>query len=136
GYESHTLSIEEESEQENPIRIELEEAVTPLAEVKLNHFNLSGELRKDAPQIQTFDQTKVGIAHFNGKKFTQSERRLYSASSGSLNYLLNAITGELKILRKMVEYEKEENKKDRMFNLLKKDFFTEELKLEEDQIEN
>lgn len=136
GYENYELTILEEEEQENPMKIELVEAVNTLAEVKLNHFNLTGDLLKDAPQIQTFDQTKVGIRHFEGKKFTQGERRLYTATSSSIDHLINAITGRLKILRKLLEYEKLEGEKEHVFNLLKKDFFTDELNLPEDQIEN
>jgi|SRR5690625_1945147 len=61
GFENHTIIITDSVLKNQPVEIQLETAVNLLEEVKLSNFNLSGDLVRDAAQIEYFDQTEVGI---------------------------------------------------------------------------
>ncbi len=135
GYKNKQMIISDSIIENSPIEVILEEDVNILKEVKISNYNLSGDLTKDASQIRAFDQTKVGIPHYQGKKMTQTEKRLYTASSTSLDYLINVLSGKIKQLEKMRKFEKLENKKDNIFQLLDQSFFEEHLALSEENIE-
>lgn len=93
------------------INITLEERINELSEVILGKI-LTGDLGSD---ITTFEEKPalnfwdVGIPGYKGKPKTQSERRLYEATTGAgiipLNPILNAISGRTKKLKKRVKLE-------------------------------
>ena len=79
-----------------------------LDEFELKKHNLKGLLSidlKSVPKDNTpkVDAISLGLPNANGKKLTQIERKLYTATSSSgglpLNLLLNVISGRLRLLK-------------------------------------
>src|SRR5690625_1725534 len=97
---------------------------------------ITGDLTKDAAQIEYFEQSKVGIPFNTGRKFTQAERRLFTASATPVDYLLNVISGRMKMLKQLLKYEKIEGEKEQLNRMFEKDFFVRELEIPEELIDN
>src|SRR5699024_4976329 len=135
GYKNKYVIISDSIIDNSPIEIILEEEINVLSEVKLSSYNLSGDLAKDASQIEAFNQTKVGITRYQGRKMTQTQKRLYTASSSSLDYLLNVLSGRIKQLKKLEKNEKLEKTKMKIHQLLDETFFEKHLNLPEENIE-
>jgi hypothetical protein len=91
--------------------INLEEKINELDEVVVGKI-LTGDLNSDIDnsnlkrEINFYD---LGIPGYTGKLKTQSERRLYEATSGggiiALNPILNAISGRTKMLKERIRLE-------------------------------
>lgn len=136
GYENYELKVTDSVLENIPITIKLEEAVNFLSEVNISNNNLTGDLEKDAAQVDYFDQTKVGIPFSKKKKFTRAERKIHAASTGSIDFLYSVISGEMKMLKRMREYEKQERKKENIQTMFDEDLFVEELLIPKELIEN
>lgn len=136
GFENYELIVTDSVLDNAPIEIKLKEAVNFLDEVKISNNNLTGDLKKDAAKMDYFDQSEIGFPLSNKRKFTQVERRLYTASSTSVDYLINVLSGRMKMLKRMLEYEKLENKKEHIQNMFEEDFFVNELLIPKELIEN
>ncbi|WP_299396148.1 hypothetical protein [uncultured Gelidibacter sp.] len=97
------------------VTVNLEELVNALDEVVVGKI-LTGDLMSDLnnaplkPQVNFYN---LGIPGYTGKPKTQSERRLYEATSGGgfipLNPILNAISGRTKELKNQVKLERLDN---------------------------
>lgn len=80
--------------------------------------------------VRNITAKSLGIVPKNQKEYTPMERRLQTASTGGpVGLVANLITGQKKMLKKAVEYEKYERDADKLLNLLTKDFFQFTLKI-------
>lgn len=57
------------------------------------------------PNINAKD---LGIINYEPKRYTQAQRRLYTANSGILDFLLNWFSGRTRMLKKGIEIEKKQ----------------------------
>lgn len=119
------------------VEIYLVEKNNLLQEVVINPYGLTGNLEKDANNMPsyTFDYKAAGMLPPK-KPRTQSERRLYTATSASVDYLLNTINGRIKKLRKLNEWSKLDELKADIQQKIPEDYFTSNLEIPEKYIED
>ncbi len=106
------LIISKEILDRKTVLVLLEEAINTLDQVTIGKV-LSGDLMSDIknvdgkPPVNFYD---LDIPGYTGKLATQSERRLYEATTGAgiipLNPIINAITGRTKRLKEHIQHEK------------------------------
>ena len=137
-FEAQTVTITKEVIESKSLKIYLVEQVNQLNEVTVGN-KLTGDLLKDInniegkPPINFYD---VGIPGYTGKVATQSERRLAQAGefkpsmlvgillgSGSLDPIINGLSGRTKMLKSRVNIEEREDLMQRIKGRLGKDFF-------------
>ncbi|PWA04162.1 hypothetical protein [Flavobacterium psychrotolerans] len=75
----------------------------------------------------------LGILVKSAKKYTPAERRLYAASGG-ISGIINSLNGNIKILKKDIEIEKQHNIKDNLTTFFSDDFYINQLKIPKDYI--
>ncbi|OIQ22553.1 MAG: hypothetical protein BM557_00775 [Flavobacterium sp. MedPE-SWcel] len=74
-----------------------------LITVSLQSYELEGvTLEKN----RVIDEVSLGLVPADQKQYTAAEKRLFTATSGILEPLINAITGRTKMLKKALEIEK------------------------------
>ena len=121
--------------------IRLEIKVNNLEEVVVRPYNLSGNLTDDIKMANTDDVingVKLGLPNATFKMPTQSQRRLYEATSGGgipLNPIINAITGYTKKLKNRVKLEEKEDRLDETMGSIEKELYINHLKIPEEYIE-
>ncbi|MEO8773312.1 MAG: hypothetical protein ABI263_03965 [Gelidibacter sp.] len=98
----------------------LEELINALDEVVVGKI-LTGDLMSDITNAElkpNLDFYNLGIPGYTGKLKTQSERRLYEATSGGglvpIGLIVNAITGRTKRLKQHIKLEKADDCLDQM----------------------
>lgn len=114
--EYHRRLIEEEDLKQNVIVIKMTSKTTELEEVIVNKH----------PEINA---VSLGISPKGVKQYTPAERRLYSASSGPVDILLNLISGRTAMLKKGIEVEKKERLLVLFGSLFSDAYFTNTLKI-------
>jgi hypothetical protein len=136
-FERQEIKITEELIQNQPLVISLVEKNNFLQEVVVNQYGLTGNLEKDALQMPSyvFDYEAAGLKPPK-KKITQTERRIYTATSSNIDYILNAINGRLKRLRKMQEWDNLETLKNDIRKEIPEEFFIIDLKIEKKYIDD
>lgn len=76
--------------------------------------------------ITKITSESLGIVPKGIKKYTPAERRLYTATSGGglipIDMIVNAITGRTKMLKKALQYEKQEMRKEKLSDNFSKEF--------------
>lgn len=94
------------------VSVPLEEFVNELKEVVVNPYNLSGSLSSDLGGLKLEKDVSaeaLGLPNAHRRIPTQSERKLYEATSGfglvPLNPLLNWISGRTKMLKNQIKLE-------------------------------
>lgn len=93
----------------------------PLEEVVIQESSISAE--------------SLGIIPANQKKYTQAERKLYTATSGGgIDGLLNSISGRKAMLKKEVVVEGKQSAYNRLIYLFEDDFYIVNLKIPVDYI--
>ena len=119
------------------IEIPLKLKVNELNDVNVYSLGFTGDLAKDAKSIKTqdFSQTQFGFAPYI-EYYTPEERRLAVASGSSLDYLINLINGNIKMYKKLVEYERIDKNQTRLNNLFPDRYYTENLNIPENLIED
>ncbi len=117
--------------------VNLDEQINELEEVVVGKV-LTGDLLSDienADQNAPINFYDVGIPGYTGKIATQSERRLYEATTGGgivpLNPIINAITGRTKMLKERIKLERRKDLLRQIKDEFSEDFFKNH-KLEED----
>ena len=92
------------------LTVPLEEFVNELDEVVVLPYNLSGNLGSDLTGLQLEKDVSaetLGLPNANVKIVTQSQRKLYEATSGAglvpINPLLNWISGRTKMLKNRIK---------------------------------
>jgi hypothetical protein len=83
------------------------------------------------PEITAENQ---GIISHNIKRYTPAERKLYTATSTSIDALLNAISGRTAMLKKGILIEKKEMLLAKMEYLFEDKYYTETLRIPKDYI--
>ncbi len=126
-HELHLLIISRDNILAKTISINLEDKIIELDEVLIGKL-LTGNLLSDINKIEgkaPINFFDVGIPGYAGKPATQSERRLYAATSGHLVPIINAITGKTKRLKNHLKLEEKDNLLRRIKYNLIEDFFIE-----------
>lgn len=136
-FEKLDLVVTEEVLQNNFLKIYLVEKNTFLQEVIINPYGLTGNLEKDAQNMPSyaFDYAAAGLTPPR-KPLSQSERRLYTASSASVDYIINSINGRIKKLRMLHEWSKIDELKADIQQRLPREYFTTDLHIEEKYVED
>ncbi len=95
------------------LQIPMEEFVNELQEVTVKPFGLSGDIEKDLSGLQLDKDVSaeaLGLPNAEVKIITQSERKLYEATTGAgivpLNPILNAITGRTRMLKNRIKIDR------------------------------
>jgi hypothetical protein len=106
-YQRKTFRVDAEMLRATLLNIELEPFVNQLDEVVLFPYNLSGDLDKDLSNVPVEEEvtaTSLGLPNASAKVKTQSERKLFEATTGSglipLNPVINAISGRTRMLKR------------------------------------
>jgi hypothetical protein len=135
-YERQEIIISAEIYREKFLTVVLIEAVNLMDEMNISNVGLTGRLNTDLDQIKTFNKYNLGIPISTKPLPTQQDRRIYTATSSSLDLLLNVLSGRLKKL-------KEEREISRIIALVRRageelpeDFFVGFLGLSENDIIN
>nr|WP_255673707.1 carboxypeptidase-like regulatory domain-containing protein [Flavobacterium sp. JAS] len=76
----------------------------------------------------------LGIIPYGQKKYTPAERKVYTATSTSVDKLLNMISGRTTMLKKEVNVEKKEMLFRKMEYLFEENYYTDRLKIPVDDI--
>ena len=76
----------------------------------------------------------LGIIPYGQKKYTPAERKVYTATSTSVDKLLNKISGRTAMLKKEVNVEKKEALFRKMEYLFEENYYTDRLKIPETDI--
>ncbi|WDF64251.1 carboxypeptidase-like regulatory domain-containing protein [Flavobacterium sp. KACC 22763] len=76
----------------------------------------------------------LGIIPYGQKKYTPAERKVYTATSTSVDKLLNAISGRTAMLKKEVNIEKKEALFRKLEYLFEENYYTNRLKIPVDDI--
>ncbi|QLC66073.1 carboxypeptidase-like regulatory domain-containing protein [Flavobacterium sp. LPB0248] len=76
----------------------------------------------------------LGIIPYGQKKYTPAERKVYTATSTSVDKLLNAISGRTAMLKKEVNVEKKEMLFRKLEYLFEENYYTDRLKIPVDDI--
>ncbi|MET3026393.1 carboxypeptidase-like regulatory domain-containing protein [Flavobacterium sp. UW10123] len=76
----------------------------------------------------------LGIIPYGQKKYTPAERKVYTATSTSVDKLLNAISGRTAMLKKEVNVEKKEMLFRKLEYLFEENYYTDRLKIPVDYI--
>lgn len=135
-YERLEIIVSAEIYREKFLTVVLTEAVNQMEEVNVSNVGLTGRLNTDLDQIKTFNKYNLGIPISTKPLPTQQDRRIYTATSTSLDLLLNVLSGRLKKLKEEREISQLMALVRRAGDALPEDFFTEYLQLEENDIVN
>ncbi|PIF32936.1 carboxypeptidase-like protein [Flavobacterium sp. 9] len=76
----------------------------------------------------------LGIIPYGQKKYTPAERKVYTATSTSVDKLLNMMSGRTSMLKKEVNVEKKEALFRKMEYLFEENYYTDRLKIPTDDI--
>ena len=106
-YQRKTLLISRKMMESVMLEIPMQPFVNELDEVVLWPYNLSGNLDQDLSNVPVEEPVtahSLGLPNANARIRTQTERKLFEATSGSglipLNPILNALSGRTKMLKK------------------------------------
>lgn len=123
------------------IEIPLKLKINELEQVDVYSLGLTGDLDKDAGNIKTneFNQRAAGLP-VPKKQLTKNERRLYAAKSSAggipLDYMFNLINGNIKMYKQLIQYDRVDSKKTKMASIFPERFYTEDLNLPDNLIED
>jgi len=123
------------------IKIPLKLKINELQQVDVYSLGLTGDLDKDAGNIKTneFNQRAAGLP-VPKKQLTKNERRLYAAKSSAggipIDYVFNLINGNIKMYKQLIKYDRVDTQKAKMGSIFPERFYTEDLNLPENLIED
>jgi len=143
-YKIQRIILNQEQVQLKKLTVFLEPNVTELDEVTVKPHNLSGNLSRDLkenPSIyEKISPSKLGLPNAFVKPKTQTERRLYEATSGSgiipIFPIINAITGRTKKLKNQLKIERKEKALDATKEQFDTSIYSEYLKIPADRIDS
>lgn len=84
---------------------------------------------------RSIDAESLGIVPVGQKQYTPAERRVFTATSGLLDPIINAISGRTKRLKKEVEVEKKQRLLDDVKYVIKEDEIINDLKIPAEYVE-
>lgn len=135
-YERKEIIVTAEIYMEKSLTVILIEAVNQMDEVNISNLSLTGRLNTDLDQIKTINKFNLGVPLTTKPLPTQQDRRIYTATSSSLDLLLNVLSGRLKQLKKEREISQLMALVRKAGDALPEDFFTEYLELSDNDIVN
>ncbi len=135
-YERKEVIISAEVYNEKFLTVVLAEAVNQMDEVNISNLGLTGRINTDLDQIKTVNKFNLGIPISTKPLPTQQDRRIYTATSSSLDLLLNVLSGRLKKLKEEREISQLIALVRRAGEALPEDFFINYLELKENDIVN
>ncbi|MEE9362871.1 MAG: hypothetical protein V3U92_09775 [Cellulophaga sp.] len=125
----------------NFIQVPLEEALNELEGVIVTPYSLTGNLYTDMGSLEIKPITTsatLGLPNAYVKPPTQSQRKLYEATSGGglipVNLIINAITGRTKMLKQRVAREEKYARTGRVQAFYVDSIYTKELKIPKDRV--
>ena len=140
-FQRKTLTVSRAMLEAAMLEIAMEPFVNQLDEVVLWPYNLSGDLDQDLsnlPVEEPVTATSLGLPNARAKVKTQTERKLYEATSGAglipLNPVLNAITGRTRMLKKRLSRDRAYQQTLQVRSLYPDSLFTGELHIPEVRI--
>lgn len=136
-FEKLEVVISEEIIQNKFLEVQLVEKNNLLREIVLNPYDLRGNLVEDAQNMPSyvFDYKAAGLKPPR-KPLSQTERRLHTATSTSVDYILNSINGRIKKLRMLNEWSKLDDLKIDIQHAIPKTYFVTDLGIEEKYLED
>lgn len=135
-YEIKEIYVNREMMDTGFLEVKLEPKVNQLAEVKISNINLSGNLQRDLANIETFNQLDVGIPYPTKPRLSSIDRKLFTASTGSLSLLLNLLNGDIKMLKKAQKNQQLAGLVAKGIDALPLSIFVEELEIPEEHVIN
>ena len=135
-YEAREVIITRDILQQGLLEVRLFHLMNQLAEVQISDVKLTGNLERDLANIKTFNQLDVGIPYPTRPRLTSVERKLFTASSTSLDLLLNLLNGKVKMLKKARENQQLAGLVDKGMNSLPLSIYVEELEIPEEHVIN
>ena len=136
-FEKFEIEVTEEIIDNDFLEVNLIEKNNLLEEVVINPYGLTGNLIEDAQHMPSyvFDYKAAGLKPPR-KPISSTERKLYTASSTPIDYILNSINGRIKKLRMLNDWGKIDLLKNDIQKRIPKEFFIKDLKIEEKYIED
>jgi len=120
------------------IKVVLKNITNELDAIVLKRHSLTGNLIQDAKNINTetpISAVSLGIMEVEIIPLTQSERRLYTATSGGgIDPIINAISGRTKMLKAHIEIDKDKRRIERILENFPESYIIQELKIEADAV--
>lgn len=107
-YKVVSVIVSEEDLKHQNFEIKLIPIVRTLDRVNVSNVNLSGDISKDAKDIEVkpfVNNKSLGLPFRDIKQPTQIERRIYTARSGILDLPINYLNGTLKKLKRLKSLE-------------------------------
>jgi hypothetical protein len=142
-YKRKTLIIRQEHLEAGLLLVPVEPFVNELDEVVLRPYNLSGDLDKDLenlPVEETISSISLGLPNAYAKVKTQTERKLFEATTGSglipLNPIINGISGRTKMLKKRLARDRAYEKARRTWLLYPDSLLLKQLIIPDDRLED
>ena len=142
-YKRKTLVVLKEHLEAALLLVPVEPFVNELDEVILRPYNLSGDLDKDLENLpieQTVSSISLGLPNAYVKVKTQTERKLYEATSGSglipLNPIINGISGRTKMLKKRLARDRAYEKARRTWLQFPDSLLANQLVIPDDRLED
>ncbi|WP_035652072.1 carboxypeptidase-like regulatory domain-containing protein [Flavobacterium sp. ASV13] len=114
-------------------RITAEDLVLDKLQIKMSakEIELKEVVVNENPSITT---ENLGIVPYGQKTYTPAERKVYTATSTSIDKILNKISGRTAMLKKEVVVEKKEMLFRKLEYLFEENYYTERLKIPADDI--
>ncbi len=84
---------------------------------------------------RSIDEVSLGLVPKDQKQYTVAERRVFAATSGLLDPLINAITGRTKMLKKELETERKQQMLDNLRGICTEEDIIKEMKIPEEYVE-
>lgn len=134
-YENQTVIITPEIFEKSFLLVQLKEEVNMLGEVQLSNIRLSGNLKEDLNSFPIFNQAAVGFP-YQKKVMSNTEKSIYSYKSSAMGHLFNFFSDRDEKLEEIIEIEKEKDLFQTALAAVSVSFFTEQLKIPQEQIKN
>jgi len=142
-YEPYQITITAELLQQKSTSIYLFNAINELEEVNISNLDLTGDLNKDADNIETqayFNPAEYGLPVNTKPKATTAQRRIYTASTGGgivpLDPIINMISGRMAMVHRQRKYEMESKLMVKAYNSRPLEYFTKDLAVPEEYVED
>lgn len=134
-YEKMEVIVSAEIFQKKFLKIKLKEAINELPEVNVSNISLTGNLETDITKMPVFNKFNLGVPLRTKPLPTPEERRLYSASnSGTLGFVIYALTGELNRLKKEKEISELLRLVYKAEALIEETYFLDELEMKKSEV--
>lgn len=113
--------IDEDDIKSGTIKVEMTSKSNMLDEVEIKNYN-------------RINAVSLGILSKPAKKYTVAERRVYSATSGPVDILVNMLSGRTAMLKNELELEKKDFALKHLDGLYPESFYTQTLKIPKEDI--